>query len=213
MSVSHFVSVYGPPVVFLVVFLEVFGLPFLPGELALVTAAALAQNGDLTLGSVLGSATVGAVTGQAAAYLLGRWRGRQVLGWRFLGRLSGRPLTASEAFFQRHGGKAVFLGRFVPLLRSAIGWVAGITRMPVKRYLFWNVAGALTWSFGLGLSAYFFGKAVVNTVSAWGTIGLVIALGLGVLVLLGVRLWRRRAERLVEEDERLAAAAAVPDQS
>jgi membrane-associated protein len=211
MSVSHFVAVYGPPVVFLVVFLEVFGLPFLPGELALVTAAALAQNGELTLGSVLGSATVGAVTGQAAAYTLGRWRGRQVLGWRFLGRLSGRPLTAAEAFFQRHGGKAVFLGRFVPLLRSAIGWVAGITHMPVRRYLFWNIAGALTWSLGLGLSAYFFGKAVVNTVSAWGTIGIAIAAGLGVVVFLGVRLWRRRAERLVEEDEKLATAA-LPEQ-
>jgi membrane-associated protein len=201
MSVSHFVTVYGPPVVFLVVFAEVFGLPFFPGELALVTAAALAQKGDIALPAVLGSATVGAVTGQFAAYVLGRWRGRQVLGWGFLGRLTGKPLAAAETFFKRHGGKAVFLGRFVPLLRSVIGWMAGISGLPLRPYLLWNITGALTWSLGIGLSAYFFGKAAVNTVSAWGTIGVVVIVVVGLVILVAVRLWRRRAERSIEPSD------------
>lgn len=207
MSVSHFITVYGPPVVFLVVFAEVFGLP-VPGELALVTAAALAQKGDIALPAVLGSATVGAVTGQFAAYLLGRWKGREILGWRFLRRLSGRPLAAADTFFQRHGGKAIFLGRFVPLLRSVVGWMAGITRVPVRPYLVWNVAGALTWSFGIGLSAYFFGKAAVNTASSWGTIGIVVIVVVGGVILLAVRWWRRRAEQAVTPEDEIAAPPA-----
>src|SRR5262249_20843880 len=141
MSVSHFVEGYGPPVIFLVVFLQVFALPFLPRQLPLLAGAAPPQKGNIALPAVIGSATVGAVTGQFAAYLLGRWRGRQVLGWRLLDRITGKPLAAAETFFKRHGGKAVFLGRFVPLLRSVIGWMAGISGLRLKSYLFWNITG------------------------------------------------------------------------
>jgi membrane-associated protein len=194
-SVSHFISVYGPPVVFIVVFLEVFGLPFIPGELALVTAAALAQSGQLTVYSVIGSATTGAIAGQAAAYGLGRWRGRRILEWGFVGRISAKPLAAAEAFFARHGGKAVFLGRFVPLLRSVIGWMAGTAGLPWWRYLAWNVSGALVWSFSIGLSAYFFGAAAVEAAQAWGSIGIGIIAAVGVIILLVVRASRRRVDR------------------
>jgi len=194
-SLSHFITVYGAPVIFIVVFLEVFAVPVGIGEIALVTAAALAQKGELTIYSVIGSATTGAVTGQAAAYLLGRWRGRRILGWGILGRVSTKPLAASEVFFQRHGGKAVFLGRFVPLLRSAVGWMAGISGLPWWRYLAWNISGAFTWSFGIGLSAYFFGKAAVDAAESWGAIGIGIIVAAAVLILLVVRFWRRRIER------------------
>jgi membrane-associated protein len=190
--VSHYVALYGPPVVFIVVFVEVFGLPFFPGELALVTAAALAQSGDLTLQSVLGSATTAAILGQATAYGLGRWRGRQILGWRFLARIGGKPLDATEAFFGRHGGKAVFLCRFVPLLRSTIGWMAGLSNMSWWRYLLWNVSGAIAWSLAVGLPAYFFGKAIVEAAQTWATIALVVVAAVALLVYLAVRRWRRR---------------------
>ncbi len=195
MSLSHFITVYGAPVIFIVVFLEVFAIPLGIGELALVTAAALAQSGELTIYSVIGSATTGAISGQAAAYLLGRWRGRRILEWGVLGRLSAKPLAASEAFFARHGGKAVFLGRFVPLLRSVIGWMAGVGGLPWWRYLAWNISGAIVWSFGIGLSAYFFGAAAVKAAQAWGTIGIVIIAAAGVLILVIVRVSHRRVDR------------------
>lgn len=200
MSLSHFISVYGAPVVFIVVFLEFFAVPAGIGELALVTAAALAQKGELTIYSVIGSATTGAIAGQATAYILGRWRGRRILGWRFLGRLAGRPLAAAEAFFARHGGKAVFLGRFVPLLRSAIGWMAGVGRLPFWRYIAWNIAGALVWSFGIGLSAYFFGKAAVQAAESWGAIGIAIIAAVGVLILVVARLSHRKVDRRATGD-------------
>lgn len=201
MSVSHFVAVYGAPVVFVVVFLEFFALPMGTGELALLTAAALAQSGDLAIYSVIGSATTGAVAGQAAAYVLGRWRGRRILGWGFLGRVSGKPLAASEAFFQRHGGKALFLGRFVPLVRSAIGWIAGLTGFSWWRFLVWNVAGALAWSLSIGLSAYFFGKAAVEAAQAWGAIGIGIIVAAAVLAYVGLRLWRRRGGQATTSEQ------------
>lgn len=200
MSLSHFISVYGAPVVFIVVFLEFFAVPAGIGELALVTAAALAQEGKLTIYSVIGSATTGAIAGQLSAYILGRWRGRSILGWRFLGRLSGRPVAAAEAFFARHGGKAVFLGRFVPLLRSAIGWMAGIGRLPFWRYIVWNVLGALVWSFGIGLSAYFFGKAAVQAAESWGAIGIAIIVAVGALIVIVVRVSHRKVDRRATGD-------------
>ena len=206
MSVSHLISVYGPPVVFIVVFIEVFGLPFFPGELALVTAAVLAQRGDLSLPSVLGSATTGAILGQAAAYGLGRWRGRRILAWRPLQRVTGKPLVATEAFFKRHGGKAVFLGRFIPLLRSTIGWMAGVSELSLWRYLVWNISGALVWSFTIGLSAYYFGKAAVDTAQAWGAIGIGAIVGAGVLILVAIRLWRRRVERAAVPEREIRSA-------
>jgi membrane protein DedA with SNARE-associated domain len=210
-SVSHFISVYGPPVVFIVVFLEVFGFPFLPGEAALVTAAALAQSGKLTIYSVIGSATTGAILGQATAYILGRWRGRSVLEWGVLGRVTTKPLTAAEAFFRKHGGKAVFLGRFVPLLRSVIGWMAGVVGMTWWRYLAWNIAGALVWSFGIGLSAYFFGAAAVKAASSWGTIGIVVIAVMGVAILVFVRLTKRRVDRGATGGIELPTAAVTPE--
>jgi undecaprenyl-diphosphatase len=198
LSLSHFITVYGAPVVFIVVFLEVFALPMGFGELALVTAAALAQKGEITIYSVIGSATTGAISGQALAYILGRWRGRRILAWGILGRLTAKPLAASETFFERHGGKAVFLGRFVPLLRSAIGWMAGISGLPWWRYLVFNISGALAWSFGIGLSAYFFGKAAVEAAESWGAIGIGVIVVAGILILLVLRKWQRSADRAAE---------------
>jgi membrane protein DedA with SNARE-associated domain len=201
-SLSHFITVYGAPVVFIVVFLEFFAVPVGIGELALVTAAALAQKGEITIYSVIGSATTGAVTGQAAAYLLARWRGRRILEWGPLGRVSARPLTASEEFFGRHGGKAVFLGRFVPFLRSTIGWIAGISGLSWWRYLAWNISGAFTWSFGIGLSAYFFGKAAVEAAQSWGAIGIAIIVVGALLILAIARTWHRRMDRAGTTPER-----------
>ena len=192
---SDFIAVYGAPIIFIVVFLGSFAVPWGMGELALVTGAALAQGGEVAIYSVIGSATTGAISGQTAAYLLGRWRGRRILEWGVLGRVSAKPLAASEAFFARHGGKAVFLGRFVPVLRTMIGWMAGVSGLSLWRYLAWNVSGALIWAFGIGLSAYFFGKAAVEAAQTWGTIGIVIIVAVVALILVIVRVSNRRVDR------------------
>jgi membrane protein DedA with SNARE-associated domain len=202
---THLIATLGPPVVFVAVYLEVFAIP-VPAELVLVTAAVLAQRGDLSLGSVLGAATTGGIAGQASAYGLGRWRGRQILATPFMARFSASALASAEVFFKRHGGKALFLGRFVPLLRSTIGWMAGVGGLSLGRFAFWSVASALAWSLSIGLSAYYFGKAAVETVQTWGTIGIVVVVAVGAIVLLAVRSWRRRMERETPQEGELSIA-------
>jgi membrane-associated protein len=192
---SDFITTYGAAIIFIVVFLGAFIVPMGMGEIALVTGAALAQGGEIAIYSVIGAAVAGAILGHDAAYVLARWRGRRILEWGVLGRVSARPLAASEAFFVRHGGKAVFLGRFVPVLRTMVGWMAGVSGMPWWRYWAWNVSAALVWSFGIGLAAYFFGKAAVEAAQSWGTIGIVVIAAAAALILVIVRFTNREVDR------------------
>ena len=192
LPVTGFVGTYGPPVVFLCVFAEVLGVPIIPGELALAVAAVLAHRHQLGLGSALGSATVGAIAGQATAYALGRWRGRQILGWKPIRRVTEGPLQSTEAFFLRHGGKAVFIGRFLPILRSTIGWIAGVSRMPVRRFIPWCVAGGIVWAFSLGLAAFFLGNVVITELQSYGAIAVAGVVGTAVISVMILKLRKRR---------------------
>ena len=179
---THFVEHYGLWVVFGVVFLEVVGLPFIPGETALIAAAALASQGH---GSIRG----------IIAVTIGFRYGRALLGlWPWFERVTRPGVHRSDEFFHRHGSKAVFLGRFVPVLRATLGWMAGVGRMQPVRFLLWNVAGAVVWGFGIGLAAYYLGSAVVDTVEKDAGIGAAVIVVI-VLALVALHVLRRRAER------------------
>lgn len=192
---THFISHYGLWVVFGVVFLEVAGLPFIPGETALITAAALASQGHGSIVGTIALAVLAAVLGAATGYVIGRVRGREILSfWPWLERVTGPGVERSEAFFHRHGSKTVFLGRFLPVLRATIGWMAGVAQMPWPRFLAWNVAGGIAWGCGVGLASYYAGQAVVDAVQRDALIGVGVALALA-LVLVGVHFLLRRAER------------------
>ncbi|MDE3025348.1 MAG: DedA family protein [Acidobacteriota bacterium] len=192
---THFVSHYGLWVVFGVVFLEVAGLPFIPGETALITAAALASQGHGSIGGTIALAVLAAVLGAATGYVVGRVRGREILSfWPWLERVTRPGVERSEEFFHRHGSKTVFLGRFLPVLRATIGWMAGVAHMPWPRFLAWNVAGAVAWGCGVGLASYYAGQAVVDAVQRDALIGVGVIVAL-VLVLVGVHFILRRAER------------------
>ncbi|HEY5100724.1 MAG TPA: DedA family protein [Gaiellaceae bacterium] len=192
---THFVSHYGLWVVFGVVFLEVAGLPFIPGETALIAAAALASQGHGSIGWTIALSVVAAVVGAATGYGLGRARGREILAaWPWFERVTRPGVERSDEFFARHGSKAVFLGRFVPVLRATLGWMAGIGRMPWPRFMAWNVAGAVVWGCGIGLAAYYAGAAIVNTVQRDAAIGVGVIAAI-LLVLVGLHFLRRRMER------------------
>jgi membrane protein DedA with SNARE-associated domain len=174
---------YGLILVFIVVALESAGLPFLPGELALIAAALLAQPGKhhFSILAVIVVAASGAIGGYIAGYWLGRLGGRRLLGrWEFVKRYADRALPPAERFFERHGSKTIFIGRFVVLLRATAAWLAGITGMSWWRFLVWNVAGAVVWAVGYGLLAYYAGKAVVDAVSRYGTIAVAVLVVLGI---------------------------------
>lgn len=192
---TDFVTHYGLWVVFGVVFLEVAGLPFIPGETALIAAAALASQGHGSIAWTIALAVAAAVSGALFGYALGRWRGREIVAlWPWFERVTHRAVARSDEFFRAHGSKAVFLGRFVPVLRATLGWMAGFGKMPLPRFLFWNVAGAAAWGCLIGLAAYYLGAAVVTTVEHDAGIGAGVIAAI-VLALVGLHLLRRRAER------------------
>ena len=133
-------------VIALMVFIEsgVF-FPFLPGDSLLFTAGLLHQQLQLTLPVLIGVVTAAAVAGDQVGYMLGRKFGRR---WfkddaRIL---KTAHLTTTEDFFRRHGGAAVVLARFVPMVRTFAPLTAGIARYEYKSFTFWNIAGAAAWA-------------------------------------------------------------------
>jgi membrane protein DedA with SNARE-associated domain len=182
--------------------LESMGVPS-PGETALVTAAVLASQGTLKLWLVMVIGISSAIIGDNIGYWLGRRFGREVLEARgpFL---SHRLLLirSGDQFFQKHGGKTVFLARWIALIRVAAAWLAGINRMPVKQFFIWNAFGGITWGITFSLVGYYGGRAGAHVLSRLGVAGAIV---LAVMLVAGILLLRRRERR---ERRRLASEAA-----
>jgi membrane protein DedA with SNARE-associated domain len=193
---TNFITDHGLPLLFLAVMIESFGIP-VPGETALIAFGVLASEGHYSITSVIAVAAAGAVVGDNLGYwLIGRVGGRALFRrWRWLSRYSDRVLPRAESLMSRYGGAAVFFGRFVAILRYTVAWVAGLSRMPWWRFLFWNAAGAVCWATAVGLTAYYGGKAVADAIARYGVYaGIVIAVGI-VIGSLIVRFAHTRVER------------------
>jgi len=188
--VTHFVDSYGLIALFVLVMLESSGVP-VPGETALITAALLAAHGSLDIAAVIVVAATAAIVGDNIGYVLARVGGKRLLmRWSFIARHAEKAIPKGERFFEKHGGKTVFLARFVIGLRVFGAWVAGISKMPWPRFLFWNAAGGICWAIAIGLATYYLGKHVVEAVGSYGAIAVVAVIALAVL---GFLLWRRRS--------------------
>ena len=138
----HLIGRYGYLVVFLGVMLESAGVP-LPGETVLIAAGALVHKEVLDLGDALFFGILGAVIGDQIGYWVGRFGGRPfALRWGRYAFITPARLGHAEAFFARHGGRAVFLARFVAGLRVFGTLVAGTTRMPLGKFTLYNVGRA-----------------------------------------------------------------------
>ena len=125
-------------------------------------------------------------------YLIGRTGGRTLLARPGLLERHRRAILAKgEPFFERHGPKAVFLGRWVAGLRIAAAWLAGINRMPWPTFVFWNALGGIAWATSVGLLAYFLGHAAAQIFKVTGLAGVAVA----ALILAGYLVWRRRRGR------------------
>jgi len=188
---SGLVQHYGLIALFLIVMLESGGVP-LPGETALVAAGVFASQGDLNIVEVIAVAAVAAIVGDNIGYWIGRKLGRRL--FEIGGPLKRHRRTAlerGEAFFNRHGAKAVFLGRWIAWLRITAAWLAGITEMRWGVFLLWNALGGAAWALSVGLLAYYVGPAVEDVFKIGGFVAVgVVALGLA-LVALRVRVVRR----------------------
>jgi membrane protein DedA with SNARE-associated domain len=193
--VTNFFIHHGLPLLFVVIMLESFGIP-LPGETALIAFGVLAAQGNYDIKVVIVIAAAAAIVGDNLGYwIIGRWLGRRLFDHPRLKRLADRFLSRAERIMERHGGKTVFFGRFVAILRFTAAWLAGLARMEWWRFLFWNAAGGIVWATAVGLVAFYGGKAAADAIAQYGAYG---AAGIVVLILLGwfgLHLAKKRIEQ------------------
>ncbi len=173
----------------LVVGAESMGVPS-PGETGLVAAAVLANKGQLDIVLVILIASAAAIVGDNVGYLIGRHGGRKLL--ERPGPFHQRRLAViayGDRFFDRHGPKAVFFGRWIALARVTSAWMAGANGMPARTFFFWNALGGVTWATTVGLVGYALGEAGGHVLGTVGVVGAVVLVGtvLGGLAFLKVR--------------------------
>ena len=182
---------------FVLLALESFGLP-VPGETALIACSVLAAQGSLSIGWVVVVGVLAAIIGDNLGYWAARKGGRPLLKRHRLTRsYAEKYLPRGERLFAKHGGKAVFLGRFVAVLRVTAAWVAGLSHMHWWRFLAWNAAGGIVWATGVSLISYYLGDAAA---SAIGKYGLYAAGGALLLSALGFVIVKRIEKRVLKEE-------------
>lgn len=194
---THFFTHHGLPLLFLVVMLESFGVP-LPGETALIAFGVLASQGHYSIAWVIAITAAAAILGDNLGYwLIGRLGGRAIFRrWRWANAYADRVLPRAEHIMRRHGGKTVFFGRFVSVLRYTVAWIAGLAHMDWWKFLFWNAAGGIAWATAVGLVSFYAGGAAADAIQRYG-----IFAAVGIVALLAV-VWLvvRRAERRFDGD-------------
>lgn len=186
---------YGYWAVFLGIALENTGIP-LPGETITLVGGFLAGNGELRYPLVLGSAIAGAVIGDNFGYWLGRWG-----GWPLLQRLGSFfkipefKLEEARNQFSRNAAQAVFLGRFVALLRIFAGPMAGIAQMSYGKFLLCNLAGATVWALTMVTLSYTVGKLIpLEQLVQWTAQFAIIALMIVIAGLVLPEWWKSRQQ-------------------
>ena len=190
---------YGLVALFVVVMLESGGAP-LPGETALIAAAIFAADGHLNIAEVIAVAAVAAIVGDNIGYWLGRLGGRAVLErWRPTKSWGERVLPWGERFFERHGGKTIFLARFFSVLRVTAAWIAGMARMNWWRFFFWNALGGICWALLVGLIAYYVGHAAADAIGRYGLIGGAVVVAIAVAAFVAIHFWKKRVLRAETE--------------
>lgn len=131
---------------------------FLPGDSMLFAAGLLASQEVFNFWGLNALLTVAAIAGDALNYSLGAQAGRQVFEKDRLRFVKRDHLLAAQAFYERHGGKAIVLARFVPLVRTFTPFVAGVAKMPYRQFAFYNVGGAVAWVLSMTTAGYWLGQ-------------------------------------------------------
>ena len=190
LDILHVPSNVGYPLLFGLVAGESAGLP-VPGETSILVAGALASKGNLNLPAVVVVAAAAAIIGDNIGYLIGRHLLRRLVtgGGRFAPRLE-HHVKVSEEFFARHGGKTVFFGRWLPVLRITAAWLAGANHMPWRRFAVFNAAGGCAWALTIGCVGYAVGTRAQSTLSLLAALAAAAVL-LAVVSHLALRRMRR----------------------
>jgi membrane-associated protein len=148
---------------FIIVFMETGFVvtPFLPGDSLIFAASTFAARGALDPWLMFGLLAVAAVIGDTVNYWIGHRVGKRAytgeIKW-----IKKEYMERTHAFFEKHGGKTIFLARFVPIIRTFAPFVAGVSRMSYGFFFRWNVIGGITWVAAFTLLGYFFGNIFGN---------------------------------------------------
>jgi membrane protein DedA with SNARE-associated domain len=191
---------FGYLAVFALIGIESLGIPA-PGETMLVTGSIYAgATHNLAIAGVISAAIGGAVIGDNIGYAIGRRKGYRLLlrhGHRV--RIDERHLKLARYLFDGHGGKVVFFGRFIAILRTYAAFLAGVGQMDWRRFLAFNAAGGIVWALIFGLASFYGQKAFERLSTpidiALAAVGVLAAIG-------GWLLLRRHTERLADVAER-----------
>ncbi|GAA2719092.1 MULTISPECIES: DedA family protein [Streptomyces] len=196
-----------------VIGLESLGIP-LPGEIVLVSATLLAASQDHINPYVLGACAVaGAIVGDSIGYLIGRKGGKPLLEWlgrKFPKHFGPHHVATAERSFHKWGMWAVFVGRFIALLRIFAGPLAGVLKMPYWKFLIANVLGGIVWAGGTVALIYTVGKVAEEWIGKFSWLGLVAALlfGLGSFVVMRIRAKKAAASQEAAQPAEAEAVAA-----
>jgi membrane-associated protein len=132
--------------------------PFLPGDSLLFVAGAIAATGEMNVHLLFVVLATAAVLGNSLNYAIGRWLGKHFFTDRGSRWLNPKHLDKAHEFYERHGGKAVVISRFLPIVRTYVPFVAGMALMGPKQYTTYNIAGGVAWTAALLYCGFFFGN-------------------------------------------------------
>src|SRR5271165_5456283 len=198
-NLHGYIATYGYLAILVIVGMGSAGIP-MPGETVLVASAILAGQGQLHLLGVIAAAAAGAIIGDNCGYWVGRDFGFPI-AYRF-GRyvhLDERRLKLGQYLFLRHGGKIIFFGRFVAVLRAFAAFLAGVNRFNWERFFFYNAAGGIVWATIFGTGGYWLGKAFESYARPVGVAALACAV---IGSVLAARFIRSHEQALEDEADR-----------
>lgn len=205
-TLDHILSTYSYGAVFALVALESLGVP-LPGETMLITAALYAgSTGHLDIWLIIATAAGAAIVGDNIGFAIGRYGGFALL--RRYGKkihIDEKRLKVGRYIFKCHGGKVVFFGRFVSILRTYAAFLAGANRMHWLRFLAFNAAGGIIWAAAYGIAYFYFGKGLKSLQTpadvGIGAVALAIMIGFLVYAKRKENELAKRAEEVLPDDE------------
>jgi membrane-associated protein len=156
---TYLITTWGLLGLITIVFLETGALVFfLPGDSLLFMAGLFAGEGSLNLATLIPSLTIAAIVGDAVSYSIGKKLGPALFNRPNAKLLKPEHMKAAHDFYEKHGGKAIIMARFMPIVRTFVPVVAGIGQMPYKRFAMFNIIGGAAWVISMTVAGFFLGQ-------------------------------------------------------
>ncbi len=183
----------GYALLFAIVFAEtgLFAGFFLPGDSLLITAGLISASGNLDLPLVIATLFFGAIMGDSTGYFIGSQLQRALFDKKETRFFRKEYLEKTEKFYEKHGSKAVFLARFVPVVRSFSATLAGVAKMPYPVFLFYSVSGSIVWVVSFTLMGYFLATLFPDLVDL---LHYIIAAGIVIIIANTLRYLRKQSQ-------------------